>query len=60
MRHPEPEIVRVWKARPSMPECCHTCDHYDADGVCDVHKAEPPEDFAATDKACPAWAFIPF
>lgn len=59
MRHPEPEIVRVWRQGP--PQVCHTCEAYGEDGVCKVHQAEPPEDFATTPNACEHWLYdIPF
>jgi len=58
MRHPEPERVAMWRV---APKCCHTCEYYNKDGVCLEHKSEPPEDFAATDGACPQWSLaIPF
>lgn len=59
MRHPEPEYVVKWReAIAKPPKCCHTCDHYAADGKCVFHWAEPPADFAATNGACNDWVEI--
>lgn len=60
MRHPKPQQLIEWE-QARMPRCCHTCEHYDQRGVCTEHDAEPPEDFAAQDGACPEYfEEIPF
>jgi hypothetical protein len=57
MRHPEPEIVTIYrktiKALP--PKVCTTCDHYSGDGICYEFSEAPPEDFAQQDGACKLW-----
>ena len=63
MRHEEPEWLKIatyyrvnWP-----PRVCHTCDNYDVGGQCRQFGMEPPEEFAATDRACPEWIEeIPF
>jgi hypothetical protein len=63
MRHKMPDVVRIYKQSMDLgaPKCCHTCDFYQKDGVCEKHDAIPPEDFAAKLNACPDfWAEIPF
>ena len=53
MRHPEPEIVTIYKAGP--PKCCHTCEHYGNDGLCVTFFMEPPAEFVAAVDLCPSW-----
>jgi hypothetical protein len=63
MRHPEPEIVRLWRIMTGIPKCCHTCEHYDKDGVCTKFNAVPPREFAENLDACKDWSSedgIPF
>lgn len=63
MKHPEPEHVRHYREieRNGPPRCCHTCERYGDDGVCDKFKSEPPEEFAATPDACKEWLMeVPF
>lgn len=57
LRHQEPETVRKYRkaVQTPPPRCCHTCDHYRDDGVCEKFDMEPPEDFAATEDACPEY-----
>lgn len=59
MKHSEPEFVIKWRehveAARNIPKCCHTCDHYAADGQCIFHWAQPPADFAASIGACGDW-----
>lgn len=58
-RHEEPEHVKLW--RNPAPEICHTCEHYDEEGICQLHQQEPPEDFAKQEGACPDWLIdLPF
>lgn len=58
-RHIEPDHVKIWRNGP--PACCHTCEKYSEEGICQVHDAEPPEEFAATDGACKDWLMdLPF
>lgn len=55
-RHSEPEHVVKWReAVANPPKCCHTCDNYASDGICFLHWANPPEDFAKTNGACNDW-----
>jgi sulfatase maturation enzyme AslB (radical SAM superfamily) len=59
-RHLEPEFVTEWKKR-EIPKCCHTCDWYSKQGVCQFHQSEPPEDFAKEVNSCNDWIEeIPF
>jgi hypothetical protein len=59
MRHPEPDFIKVWKE--GVPQCCHTCENYAKDGICILHWAEPPEQFANTKNACEDWIYeLPF
>jgi len=63
MRHPKPPHVIAYEEQKKAgpPKCCHTCDWYDANGMCLTYWMEPPEDFAATEGACPEWLDnIPF
>ena len=66
MRHEATEEVIKWRDAQKhylmhVPECCHTCDYYNDQGVCTVFNMTPPEDFAGTDKACDQWDIeIPF
>jgi len=58
-RHKEPDILALWRKGP--PKFCHTCEHYDNEGICQKHQQEPPEEFARTEDACPEWLYeIPF
>jgi len=62
-RPPKPEFLiqyEEWlKAGP--PKCCHNCDSYSEQGHCLHFDMRPPEEFAATQDACPDWTFeIPF
>lgn len=63
MKHPTPPAIKQYYEhfgrRP--PECCHTCDFYQDDGVCSVFNMTPPEDFARSEGECPEWVeLIPF
>ena len=66
MRHKAPAEVIKWREAKTYVangpiECCHTCDYYDDKGTCTVYGMQPPEEFAATDKACDQWDMeIPF
>ena len=63
MRHPEPEIVTIYRAttRAEPPKVCHTCDHYGKDGICAEFNDEPPEEFASEPNGCSLWECeIPF
>jgi len=53
-QHPMPKFIKDWYEirRQALPACCHTCLEYGTDGICEKHKMEPPEDFAATVDAC--------
>jgi len=43
------------------PKCCHNCDSYSEQGHCLHFDMRPPEEFAATQDACPDWSLeIPF
>jgi hypothetical protein len=54
LRHQTPDKVKKYTRimEQGPPRCCHTCEHYRDDGLCDVYRMTPPEDFAATDDAC--------
>jgi hypothetical protein len=63
MRHKEPQHVTIWRDKVASPQprCCHTCDWYEADGVCGKHLQRPPEDFASAVDSCPDWLMeVPF
>ena len=51
-RHEKPKILIDYENM-KRPKICHTCESYDISGICLKHMAEPPKDFAETDKACP-------
>lgn len=54
MRHKKPIfLLEIDKLKSS--KCCHTCYHYDRNGICTIYKVEPPEGFAATINVCPDW-----
>ena len=57
MKHPEPQIVTVYRAAQAMkaPQVCHTCENYLPDGICAEFDAEPPVDFAETPGSCELW-----
>ncbi len=61
-KHKEPEYIATWREwTRSTPACCHTCEHYNDDGLCEKHGMEPPEDFAAEHCACADWIMdLPF
>ncbi len=63
MRPKEPDFLvqgREWlKSWP--PKCCHTCEYFDANGLCEVFNTNPPEEFAASVGECDKWEReIPF
>jgi len=59
-RHEKPQILIDYEAK-IFPEICHTCEAYSNEGICMKHNQEPPEDFAATHKACPDYYMeVPF
>lgn len=61
MRHQKPDFVIEWERSVPAPRCCHTCENYDAQGVCAVHNEKPPEDFASSLGVCDIWEeVIPF
>ena len=61
MRHEKPSIVVAWERGVLAPKCCHTCENYDEQGVCQVYIEEPPAEFAATQDQCDQWKMmIPF
>lgn len=64
LRHEAPEAVKKYRAMLARgePQCCHTCEHYNAQGYCTIHQMQPPEDFAATiPTPCEDWeSEIPF
>jgi hypothetical protein len=55
MRHPEPQIVKLWRENPGIPKCCHTCISYTQEGLCLEFESEPPQDFAESLNACTLW-----
>lgn len=62
-RHKEPQFVTAWYRGADMeiPRCCHTCEHYKADGVCIQYAMQPPQEFAETLNQCDEWVQeIPF
>lgn len=63
MRHPEPQVVKdYWQQQnQSMPRCCHTCDHYKEDGLCESYEMRPPLEFTQAVGKCERWLdLIPF
>ncbi len=63
MRHAEPKELKDYYGLINMgvPRCCHSCEHYDKDGVCVKFNMEPPEDFAKTMGECAEWSIdVPF
>ena len=59
----EPEVVRQWREwnKAGPPKCCHTCDFYTAQGMCERYNMRPPDDFASTPDVCSDWIMeIPF
>lgn len=59
MKTKEPIEVIQWRQlvakAQDIPKCCHTCDEYDAHGMCLKHWATPPESFTNAIGACPDW-----
>ena len=63
MRHPEPEIVKIYRAtiNAPVPQVCTTCDHYRPDGVCAEYNDTPPLEFASEPGGCALWMeAVPF
>lgn len=63
IRLPEPDFLRQWREWILLgpPKCCHTCEHYDADGICVEFIMAPPKEFIGTVDACDKWEReIPF
>jgi hypothetical protein len=61
MRHQKPDFVIEWERHNPAPRCCHTCENYDANGVCTIHNERPPESFASSVDDCDLWEeVIPF
>lgn len=62
-RHPEPEIVKIYRAtiNSPVPQVCTTCDNYRPDGVCAEFGEAPPPEFANEPGGCALWVWeIPF
>jgi hypothetical protein len=65
-RPPEPEFLRVWREirqlTNAVPKCCHTCEHYSRDGICNLAGVRPPDDFVSYGSAeCPDFSDeVPF
>ena len=62
-RHPEPEIVKIYRAtiNAPAPQVCTTCDHYRPDGVCAEYNDTPPPEFASEPGGCALWEWeVPF
>lgn len=62
-RHPEPEIVKIYRAtiNAPVPQVCTTCDNYNKEGWCGEFHDYPPADFANEPGGCALWEFeIPF
>jgi hypothetical protein len=56
MRPDEPVWLKEWRIiAASVPKLCHTCDHYNGDGMCEKFDMYPPEEFAETKNACEKW-----
>ena len=63
MRHPEPEIVTIYRAtaRAEPPRVCTTCDNYTPDGLCAEFGEAPPQAFANEPGECSLWVEeVPF
>lgn len=56
-RPPEPEIVTAYRATTKVepPKVCHTCDHYQQNGLCREFGETVPEAFAAAPDVCQLW-----
>lgn len=37
------------------PKCCHTCQHYNKNGVCETWNNSPPPEFTNQINACEHW-----
>ena len=61
MRHPEPEMVKLYRdwIQYGPPKCCHTCDKYDQNGKCTQYDRVPPEDVAAAISECDEYVMEP-
>lgn len=60
---PEPQIVKDYRKAISTPppRCCHPCEEYKDNGICDLFSMEPPENFASEIGKCKDWIFgVPF
>lgn len=55
-RHAPPQHYDDWLAiAAKVPRLCHSCDNYNASGVCIKFEMTPPEEFAGTLDACEDW-----
>lgn len=54
---PEPEFLKQWRdwIKAGPPRCCHTCEHYKADGRCAEFDMVPPPEFAEIVDRCQQW-----
>ena len=62
-RHPEPEIVKIYRAtiNAPVPQVCTTCDNYTKDGICAEFGEAPPAEFASEPGGCALWVEeVPF
>ena len=57
MRTKPPKVVSDWQEmiKTHAPKCCHTCHHYDSNGICKVFQSEPPEAFTQEVDQCGEW-----
>jgi len=64
MRHQRPKVViDYYEAVDAFfeikePQCCHTCEHYDENGICQEFLEAPPADFAEKLNQCDKWMMI--
>jgi hypothetical protein len=56
-RPPKPDFLLQYEEwlRAGPPRCCHTCDHFSADGKCFVFGIHPPMEFVNSQGQCDKW-----
>jgi len=62
-RPPMPKFLEDYYAvtKAGVPNCCHSCDYYSAEGMCRKFQSEPPAEFIQTRDSCDLYVeAIPF
>lgn len=63
MGPPDPQYLIDYREREKAgpQKCCHTCESYSKNGICERFGMRTPDEFAAQVDACPSWMMeLPF